>query len=152
MELMRNMWKDEKECTMGSLPSCSPLAYPYVPFQKNNPETYSAPKGMIRGTMYPSLDLPFKGMVNEKEKNNSVRHQLQALHFAIVELGLYLDTHSTDKDALVLYDQYVEQYADVLQKYERQYGSLTQMDAAINGSYDWLKDPWPWEYEQNKEA
>jgi spore coat protein JB len=107
---------------------------------------------MIRGTMYPSLDLPFRGMSNETEKTGTALLQLQALYFAIADLGLYLDTHATDQDALALYNQYVEQYTDAMQKYERQHGSLTQMDSAMNGHYDWLKDPWPWDYDQNKEA
>lgn len=152
MELIRNRQQDTGACMMGTLPSCAPLANPYVPFQQNNPETYSASRGMIRGTMHPGLDLPFRGMVNEKEKNDSALHQLQAFYFAIVDLGLYLDTHSSDKDAVALFNQYVEQYTDALQRFERQRGSLNQMDAAMSGSYDWLKDPWPWEYDHNKEA
>lgn len=139
-------------CGMGTLPSCAPLANPYVPFQSSNPEVYSAPKGMVRGTMYPGLDLPFKGMVNEKEKAATPLHQLQSLAFAIQELGLYLDTHSDDKDAVDLFNQYAEKYADALQMYERKRGSLTQMDSALTGTYDWLKDPWPWDYEHNKEG
>ena len=152
MELFRSRQGTDESCMMGTLPSCAPLANPYVPFQQYNPETYPAPRGMIRGTMYPSLDLPFRGMSNETEKTGTALLQLQALYFAIADLGLYLDTHATDQDAIALYNQYVEQYTDAMQKYERQHGSLTQMDSAMNGHYDWLKDPWPWDYDQNKEA
>ena len=51
---------------------------------------------------------------------------------------------------MALFNQYVERYEDALQKYESQYGSLTQMDSALEGSYDWINDPWPWDY-RNKE-
>ena len=152
MELIRNRQQDANVCMMGSLPSCAPLANPYVPFQQSNPETYPAARGFIRGTMYPGLDLPFRGMTNETEKSDTALHQLQKFYFAIVDLGLYLDTHASDKDAVALFNQYVEQYTDALQKYERQHGSLMQIDSAMGGSYDWLKDPWPWDYDQNKEA
>ena len=74
------------------------------------------------------------------------------MNFAITELGLYLDTHSSDSDAAALFDQYVEQYAEVLRQYEKSYGSTTQMGAALNGEYDWLKDPWPWEFSANQEG
>ena len=138
--------------TYGTLPSCAPLANPYVPFQQSSPETYQAAKGVVRGTMYPGLDLPFRGMVNETELKRSALHDLQTMSFAITELGLYLDTHSDDAEAVALFNRYVEQYADSMQQYEREYGSLTQMGAALNGTYDWLKSPWPWEYTENQEV
>lgn len=141
-------------CTemQGRLPGCAPLANPYVPFQQEGTQTYQAAKGMVRGTLFPGLDLPFMGMVNQTEKNATPLHQLQTLNFAITELGLYLDTHSEDMEATELFNQYVERFTDALQQYERQFGSMTQMGAALGGTYDWLKDPWPWEITANKEA
>ena len=136
----------------GILPACAPLANPSGPFQQCDAPTYQAAKGLIRGTIYPSLDLPFMGMVNQHEKNPTALHQLQTLNFAITELGLYLDTHAADEDAVALFNQYVEQYADALQQYEKQFGSTTQMGAALTGKYEWLDNPWPWDYDANKEG
>ncbi len=39
---------------------CLPIAMSYVPFQQWK-ETYSLDKGLARGTIFPELDLPFKG-------------------------------------------------------------------------------------------
>lgn len=136
----------------GMLPACAPLANPYVPYQQEREQTYMPGTGMIRGTMYPGLDLPFMGMTNQKEKNKTPLHQLQSLNFAVSELGLYLDTHPNDEDAVALYNQYVEQYADVLHQYEQRYGATTQMGAALTGEYEWLNDPWPWDYNANREG
>jgi len=136
----------------GTLPACAPLANPYVPYQQYDPQTYQAATGLIRGTLYPALDLPFMGMVNQKEKNRTALHQLQTMNFAISELGLYLDTHSDDQEAMDLFDQYVERYAEALQQYERQHGPTTQMGAALDESYEWIKDPWPWDYQANMEV
>ena len=136
--------------TSGNLPSCAPLATPYVPFQQVNPQVYPATQAFIRGTLYPGLDLPFQNQVNTTEKTATLRNKMQALSFAVDELGLYLDTHSTDQDAVDLFNQYVERYEDVVQQYESQFGALTQMSSAMEGTYDWLKDPWPWDY-RNKE-
>ena len=136
----------------GMLPVCAPLAAPYVPFQKDNPQIYQAPTGLIRGTMFPGLDLPFMGMVNQKEKNGTQLNRLQGLNFAISELGLYLDTHRDDDDALELFNQYVNLYADMLQKYEQEHGTMTQMGAGMTGRYTWTEGPWPWEYDANKEG
>ena len=51
----------------GQLPSCAPLANPYVPFQQGGSKQYQTPKALVRGTIFPGLDLPFMGKVNETE-------------------------------------------------------------------------------------
>ena len=65
---------------------------------------------------------------------------------------MYLDTHSDDEEATELFNQYVEQYADVLHQYEQAYGSTTQMGSALTGKYEWLNDPWPWDYNADREG
>ena len=94
----------------GRLPSMAPLANPYVPFQLDNPPKYEARKGIIRGTLFPGLDLPFMGMVNKNELPVTPKTELQVLAFAIQELALYLDTHRDDQEALELYQNYQEMY------------------------------------------
>lgn len=135
----------------GILPSPAPLATPYVPFQMEDPEKYSAKRGLIRGTLYPGLDLPFLGMVNDEEKSDTPLHELQALAFAIQELGLYLDTHRDDREAAELFAQYAELYRNGLQTYQAEYGPLCMKDAVPDGSYLWTKGPWPWEFSANEE-
>lgn len=153
MDQMNHM-RTEMACSEahGVLPACAPLANPYVPFQQGHASTYQAPTGLIRGTLYPGLDLPFMGMVNQSEKKNTPKNQMQALHFAITELGLYLDTHAEDTEALELFNQYVEQYGEALQMYEQNHGAVNQMAAGMTGRYDWIDGPWPWDYDANKEG
>ena len=45
----------------GTLPACAPLANPYVPFQNDNPERYAAGRALMKGTLFPGLDLPYRG-------------------------------------------------------------------------------------------
>ena len=128
------------------MPACAPLANPFVPFQQNNPERYEAPKGLVRGTLFPGLDLPFMGMVNNQEKDATPLEELQALSFAVVELGEYLDTHADDTEALQLFRSYVELYQKGAAEYQKQYGPLTMSQSGADGkSYNWLQDPWPWD-------
>ena len=87
----------------GQLPSCAPLANPYVPFQQGGSKQYQTPKALVRGTIFPGLDLPFMGKVNETEKNGTALVQIQELGFALRELGLYLDTHQSDTEATALF-------------------------------------------------
>ena len=135
----------------GRLPAMAPLANPYVPFQMENPPKYEARKGIIRGTLFPGLDLPFMGMVNQKELPVTPKTELQALGFAINELALYLDTHRDDEEALELYRQYQDLYHKGMIVYNKEHGPLNH-SAPGQGNYRWLDDPWPWEYAANKEV
>ena len=139
-----------KGCT-GRLPDPAPLANPYVPFQPEEPPVYEARQGIIRGTIYPGLDLPFMGMVNKKELNITPKTELQPLSFAIQELALYLDTHRDDRQALQMYQAYQRMYHDCLMQYQAKHGPMNH-SMPSDGEYRWLDDPWPWEYCANKEA
>ena len=136
----------------GRLPASAPLANPFVPFQLENPPKYEARQGMVRGTLFPGLDLPFMGMINEKELPVTPLSELQVLDFAIQELALYLDTHRDDREALELYRGYQQMYQRCREEYRKSHGPLNHMHPSESETYDWLDDPWPWEYCQNKEA
>jgi len=143
--------RNERRGYEGRLPATAPLANPYVPFQLDNPPKYEARKALIRGTMFPGLDLPFMGMVNKNEKPVTPMSELQCMAFAIQELALYLDTHRDDQDALELYQNYQKLYHDAKMAYSKNCGPLTH-HIPTDGTYKWLNDPWPWEYAKNKEG
>lgn len=145
------MRKDGENGTQGRLPAVAPLANAYVPFQNENPPMYDARKGWIRGTIFPGLDLPFMGMVNQKEKKMTPMTQLQTMAFVIQELALYLDTHRDDDEALELYQSYQKMYHQAMMEYTDEFGPLNHQ-APTKGPYKWLDDPWPWEFCGNKEA
>ena len=142
----------KQEGWTGYLPAQAPLANPYVPFQKDNPPQYEARKGLVRGTMFPGLDLPFMGMVNNKPLAETCMSKLQMLAFGIQELALYLDTHREDREALELYRNYQKMYRACAEEYKRTHGPMTHMSVSDSETYDWLDDPWPWEISKNKEA
>ena len=134
----------------GRLPANAPLANPYVPFQNNHPERYEAGKALIRGTLFPGLDLPYLGMVNNTEKGDTGLAELQALAFAMNELGLYLNTHKDDADAAALFRSYSELYRKGVEAYQKECRPLYQMFAVPDDQYLWTKGPWPWEYAANQ--
>lgn len=135
----------------GRLPATAPLANPYVPFQIEDPPKYEPKTAIIRGTLFPGLDLPFMNMVNQKELPMTPMAELQTMGFVLQELALYLDTHRDDKEAFEVFSTFQRLYAKGREKYEKECGPLTHMSAMDNG-YDWLKDPWPWEYAGNREV
>ena len=132
----------------GVLPGkCAKLVFPYVAMQCPNPERYEEMQALSRGTLFPDLDLPFyKEMQTKMNCDNKALCELMALGFAINELGLYLDTHRDDKDALALYRNYVKLAQDGRQRYEMVYGPLQQSSVGEK-AWSWLDGPWPWEYE-----
>ena len=147
---MQRKRKDTR-CAYGILPEKAPLANAYVPFQQDDPPLYEPPQGLIRGTMYPGLDLPFKGMVNKQEKKDTPKSRLQTLAFVIQELALYLDTHRDDQVALEMYRTYQKMYHQCMMEYSAECGPMNH-GTPTEGEYRWLDDPWPWEYCANKEG
>ena len=131
----------------GKLPGMAPLANPYVPFQLENPPRYEAAKGIVRGTLYPGLDLPWMGQINQKPLPDTPHAALQTLGFAIQELALYLDTHRDDREALEQYRAYQEMYKKIMEKHKMQ---MTHQQMGSGEEYEWLNDPWPWEYHANQ--
>ncbi len=143
--------KDDQRYAEGRLPAMAPLANPYVPFQLENPPKYESRKGLVRGTLFPGLDLPFMGMVNKNELPVTPLTELQTMAFVIQELALYLDTHRDDKEALELYRSFQKMYEEGRVAYEKMCGPLNHM-SHTEGPYKWLDDPWPWEYAKNREV
>ena len=135
----------------GKLPAMAPLANPYVPFQCDDPPRYDARMGIVRGTLFPGLDLPFMNMINKNELPVTPLTELQTMAFALQELALYLDTHRDDKEALEVFRSFQDLYEKGRKKYEKECGPLTHMSPMENG-YSWLNDPWPWEYAGNREV
>lgn len=143
--------KPENDGRQGRLPAMAPLANPYVPFQLENPPKYEANKALIRGTLFPGLDLPYMGMVNQQEQPVTPLTELQTMAFALQELALYLDTHREDQEALELYRTYQQMYHKGLMTYSQEHGPMNH-GIPTEGPYQWLDDPWPWEYSKNQEA
>lgn len=146
-----NKHSEDRNGKEGRLPALAPLANPYVPFQLENPPKYEPRTALVRGTLFPGLDLPFMGMVNKNEQPVTPLTELQTLAFAINELALYLDTHREDSEALELYRTFQKLYQQGRETYEKECGPLNHMTRG-EGEYKWLNDPWPWEYAKNREV
>ena len=85
---------------------------------------------------------------NHSECKNDMRRQemidqIKSLDFAIIELGLYLDTHPDDQKALCMHREYTKQVKDLKDKYQKMYGPLTIFYPC--NKWRWLEEPWPWE-------
>ena len=79
----------------------------------------------------------------------SIAELSQALGFAVVELGEYLDTHPGDARAAELFRSYSGLYAQAAAAWEAENGPIVQRSAVGESGYDWLRGPWPWQYAAN---
>lgn len=131
----------------GSLPGkCATMVFPYVAMQNSVAQRYDQKEGLATGTLFPGLNMPFFRAVQTRMRcDNTALCELMALSFAITELGLYLDTHRNDKEALDLYRSYVELMREGKTRYEAQFGPLQQTSVTGEGGWTWLDSPWPWE-------
>ena len=125
-----------QDLSHGHIDNCDlPLAYPYVPMQRFR-NRYSDEDAIIRGTLFPELDLPFKNYEINTPLPKTPKTELISVGFVCFELRLYLDTHPDDATALAYYNQYVNRLKDLKEKRE----------SSIQPGYNsWVFDPWPWE-------
>ena len=132
----------------GILPSCGRLAAPYVPMQPRDAERYRPEDALLKGTLFPGLDLPWMNVANASpaEFSGTPMGELMALGFVVQELGLYLDTHPDDREALQLFTEYVKLLKQGRETFTSRYGPLLRTQVTGDSGYDWLKAPWPWEY------
>ena len=81
-------------------------------------------------------------MLNDKEM---MLRRLSSVHFALVELNLFLDTHPKNQEALKAFKIYKEKFLALLTDYQARFGPITAKDGADNAEWAWIKGPWPWE-------
>ncbi len=134
----------------GTMPSCAGLAVPYVPFQQTGSQKYAQAEALSQGTLFPGLNLPFHLKTEGSTLPSSPMTELQALDFVVLELGTYLDTHPDDTEAFQMFQQYAAMEKAAKAAYESKFGPITRTAAASGSSYQWLNDPWPWNFGQNE--
>ena len=74
---------------------------------------------------------------------------IQTYSFILYETVLYLDGHPDCKKALEHYRKYKEKLLIATKQYEEKYGPMTITGQECGDTWRWVKEPWPWEYEEN---
>ena len=94
--------------------------------------------------------MPVNNVTNcecKDEKREEMLKKIKCLKFAIIELGLYLNTHPNDEKALCMHNKYCKELKELEDKYQKVYGPLT-IKYPCN-KWRWLEEPWPWEGGRN---
>lgn len=72
-------------------------------------------------------------------------HWIDMVSFAVVDITLYLDSHSRDEEALEFFRKYSQLRREALKVYSEKYGPLTIDTANPDDFWAWAEQPWPWE-------
>ena len=105
---------------------------------------YIALQGLSKGNMSADLYDAFGNYV-PKELPYTIENALKAYNFAIIDLGLYLDTHPNDEKSIELYNKIASKGKELFATYQSLYGPLiAEMYTGSAGSWDWIESPWPW--------
>ncbi len=117
---------------------------------KQDLDLYDPYEGFIRGNMYKNLYDPYK--INSPYEIKPMNEQaemltyIDALCFACIDLGLYLDVFPNNKDAINLFNKYNGQKNSLMNKYQEKFGPLTLDSDALNAyPWAWNERPWPWD-------
>ena len=111
---------------------------------------YNPTEGFAKGNMQSNLYQPYKlnnpTLPQPSNDRERMLLEVQKYGFAMWDLNLYLNTHSTDRNAMMMFDRYRQAYRQAVNDYENKYGSLTVEQTNTSKSYwPWNESPWPWE-------
>lgn len=80
-------------------------------------------------------------MMSREQKMQAVRET----GFALIDAGLFLDTHPCDEKALDYFNKYQQMYKEAVHDYEKHYGPMTINGVDTCSEWTWTEGPWPWE-------
>lgn len=81
--------------------------------------------------------------------DHALLKKITILDFMLTDIGLYLNTHPNDKEALQKYNCIVEEAQKVRCEYEKICGPLVSFRSEGTHGWKWKNCPWPWEEEFN---
>lgn len=86
--------------------------------------------------------------MNETRINSKMqlKRTVDTLSFAVVELGLYLNTHPEDAEALKAFHEFNTRKKSAMKEYSSLYEPLSlDYVKTDKGYFNWISTPWPWE-------
>ncbi len=73
-------------------------------------------------------------------------YDIQAIDFVLLELTLYLDTHSNDLSAIQQYNRFAQKRSTMIQPFEEEFGPLYAYGLSYSKHpWSWNQEPWPWQ-------
>jgi spore coat protein JB len=70
--------------------------------------------------------------------------EIQKVGFAATDMHLYLDTHPTDRNAIMIYNKYAMHSKMLNDIYEKNFGMINFDSPSYKYPFNWVVAPWPW--------
>ena len=116
------------------------------------PSPFSIPPSQMRTTTprmvtpTPQAQPPARAPVAPVRGNRmQMLEALMAADFFVLDMGLYLDTHPNDTQALKMFSDASETASRLRMEFEAAFGPLTIPTAGGTTRWNWIDDPWPWD-------
>lgn len=125
------------------------INYPEYAYNRNNRVIFTNEnEGFIKGNIEKSTYKAYKNYIPGNISVNNDRDRLlleiQMYGFYLTDLGLYLDTHPSDKEALRLFNETRDKYYKKVVDFEKMYYPLNSFHSNKNDTYEWLEGKFPW--------
>lgn len=122
--------------------------YPNAVMPTNN-NILDTKLGFKRGNLFNNLYDEYKNYKPQELKANNEKEdlllQIDEQRFAMIEMNLYLDLYSNNKEALNRFNTYLKKEKELVTLYESKYGPLTTSSPVQTNNWTWNNSPWPWE-------
>lgn len=79
------------------------------------------------------------------ESREELLKEIMEVDFMIKDLNLYLNTHPCCQKGINLFNEFQKRSNRLREAYSEKYGPLTVEDNLDNTTWQWVKNPWPWE-------
>ena len=77
---------------------------------------------------------------------SALRREIAAVAFTLFDLRLFLNTHPKDMTGIQLFNKNLAKYNALVADFERRFGPYNTFNDTSGNTWQWIKDPWPWEY------
>jgi spore coat protein JB len=71
--------------------------------------------------------------------------EVMAVDFALIDLKLYLDTHPNDCKTIMVYNNCVKKYKELIEEYHERFGPIYSEFYTSPCPWKWIEMPWPWD-------
>lgn len=78
-------------------------------------------------------------------ERSALLKKANAFAFAAHEWNLYLDTHPTDTDGIMMFKRMTEQAKKYRKEFEAKFGPIEVSASNNPDCWEWLENPWPWD-------
>lgn len=127
----------------------SQINYPEYAYNRATKTMFTSEnEGFIKGNIEKNTYKPYKNYspasISVSNDRDKLLLEIQMYGFYLTDLGLYLDTHPTDKEALRLFNETREKYYKRVADFDKMYYSLNSFHSNKNDTYEWLEGKFPW--------